>query len=329
MQDNSGEYFEDMEMDSSVKRYESMQKKGEFAYFDVDEIENIVNFYVENNRFDKAMDACKSGLQIHPSSSELKLRFAQIYVSRGKWRDALLWLNRCEELSHWNYEYILTKGIVFAMSDNTGSAVKLFNKALSIMPESEKDEAIFTIADTFENNTGNISSAINFLQKGLEQNPSNKDYYFRLAMSYERIGDFKKSIGYYQKFLDFDAFSISGWFNLGLLYNRNGKYEKAVEAYDYVLALESNHYDALFNKANALANAEKYEEAIKVYKTYLNIFDDSLIAQYYIGECYFQIKEYNKALDVFDEILKKDSTVAYDGIYQWFEKDFPKYTGVM
>jgi len=314
MLENSEDFFEDMEMDSSVNRYESMTKKGEFAYFDVDEIEEIVNFYVENNRLDKAGEACSSGLLIHPASSELKLKSAQIYISRGKWKDALLWLDKCKELSRWNYEYLLTEGVTVAMSGNIEKATKIFNKALVLIPENEIDEAIFTIADTFENNGGNINTAIYFLQKGLDKKPDNKDFYFRLAINYERIGDYKKSLSYYHKYLDFDAFSASGWFNLGLAYNRAEQYEKAVEAYDYVLALENNHYDALFNKANALANAEKYHEAIKIYREYLDIFDDSLIAQYYIGECHFQIKEFNKALEIFDEILKKDDAFT-EAIY--------------
>lgn len=309
MQERTGEYFEDREMASNVKRYEAMKKRGMFTYFDVDEIEDVINFYIDNDKLNKAHEACKSGLSIHPTSSELKLKYAQLFIGRGQANDALLWLNKVKELSKWNHEYMLTKGMAMSILNSTNKAEKYFNQALKLVSDNEKEEVILHIADALEKSNA-VDEAISYFELGSKMYPKNEEFYFRLGLCNNRIGNIDKSINYYHKFLNLNPFSENVWFNLGIVYNSAEKYKESIDAYDYAIALDNTHYDAIFNKANALANLEEYNEAIKTYNDYLNIFENNLTAKYYIGECYIQLKEYDKALEYFNSILIKNINFA-------------------
>jgi tetratricopeptide (TPR) repeat protein len=309
MQDYSDEYYEDKDMYRNIKRYEALKKRGVFSYFDVDDIIDIINFYIDNNKFNKAHDACKTGLSIHPTSSELKLKNAQLFVNKGQGEDALLWLNKIKEFNNSNHEYLLTKGVALTITNNITEAEQYFDKALSLVSGQEKEDIILHIAESLEQ-INYINLAIKYIKTGNEINPKNKEFYFKLGLYHYKTGHNEESIKYYNKYIDIYPFSENVWFNLGIVLNFEEKYSEAIEAYDYAIALDNTHYDALFNKANALANAEMYMEAIGVYNEYLSIYKNNHTALYYIGECYIQLKEYDKALKYFDRILADDKYFA-------------------
>ncbi len=314
MQERSGEFFEDMEMASNVKRYEAMMSTGIFTYFDVEEIETVVNYYIDNNKLDKAQKACLSGLTTHPTSQELKLKNAQICVGRGLAIEAIKWLDQVKEFSNTNHEYFLTKGMAMILLNHIEKAIDYFNRSLKLSPESEKENVLFNIGDALEN-SGNHEKAIGFYLMGIEISQDTDDFYFRLGFCYDRKADFEKSIYYYQKYLDYNPFSENVWYNLGIIYNKIEDFEKSIDAYEYAIALDNSHYDAIFNLANALANNDRYAEAIKTYEEYVQFNPINLIAKYYIGECLIQLKKLPEALEKFNEILTEntDFPEAYYG----------------
>ncbi|MGE4289673.1 MAG: tetratricopeptide repeat protein [Salinivirgaceae bacterium] len=314
MQERAGDYYENREMASSIKRYESLRKAGVFAYFDVEEFENIVNFYIDNNQLKKAQGACLSGLSIHPTASELKLKNAQLYVALGNPNEAIQWLAKVNELNDHSHEFHLTKGMAMVLLGLMEKAEAHFDRALAISILDEKEDTLYNIGEALEN-SGNFYLAIKYYQLGNKHFPDNEEFLFRLGFCFDRMAEFDQSIAAYQRYLDFNPFSENVWYNIGIIYNKIEQFNNAVEAYDYAIALDGTHYDALFNKANSLANAEKHHEAIQTYKEYLSIYENSLTALYYIGECYIQLKDYDAALQNFDAILKenKDFSEAYYG----------------
>ena len=147
MQERAGEYYENWEVSSSVKRYEAMRKNGSFIYFDVEQFEDIVNFYIDTNQLNNAQDACNTGLTIHPGSAELKLKNAQLLVGRGNPTEALNWLNQVSEMQLGNHEYHLTKGMALVLSGFASKAQPFFDKAIELGTTDEKVEIFLNIGD--------------------------------------------------------------------------------------------------------------------------------------------------------------------------------------
>ena len=66
--------------------------------------------------------------------------------------------------------------------------------------------------------------------------------------------------------------------------------------------------DILYNKAMALFKAGNYEDAIAAFSDFLKKFPRSELAdnaQFWIGECYMNLKQYEKAILAFHEVVKK------------------------
>jgi tetratricopeptide (TPR) repeat protein len=90
--------FEDRHEDvlQSVKRFESMLKRAESSFFDLDTFEQIVEHYMEEGKFEEASQACEIALEQYPYSVELMLCKAELSSSLGEYDEALEILARAE-----------------------------------------------------------------------------------------------------------------------------------------------------------------------------------------------------------------------------------------
>lgn len=304
--------YDDYHFIEVINRFRDMQKMNRVGFFDVYEFENIIDYYIEQRDFKNAKDAAKIGINQHPNSSLLKLKFAQILVENGKPSEGLSILRSVESLEINNYELFLAKGVAYNLLGKVNDAKKEFEKAISISND-WRDEVIYSIALSYIQ-INKINQAINYLLLGHEVNPENSLIVFELAMCYERIDKVEESIRYYLKYLDIDPFAENVWFSLGMLYGSLNDVKKALEAYDYALAINPDYTSAYYNKAGVLVNDENYTEAIKVYEELLKYEENDPQILCYIGECYEKLGNLPDALRSFKKSLRIDNNFG-DGLF--------------
>ena len=70
----------------------------------------------------------------------------------------------------------------------------------------------------------------------------------------------------------------------------------------------------LFNKAFTLYNKEDFKEASKIYEELINKNKENNDYKMGLGICYYQLKEYDKAIEQFDLILETEAE-NYDALY--------------
>ena len=64
---------------SPIDKYEQMLISGGQMYFDVEEMEEIVDFYLESEESEKALRACDFGLSQHPTAANLMIYKSEAY----------------------------------------------------------------------------------------------------------------------------------------------------------------------------------------------------------------------------------------------------------
>ncbi len=304
--------YDDYHFIDVINRFRDMQKMNRVGFFDIYEFENIIDYYIEQRDFKNAKDAAKIGINQHPNSSLLKLKFAQILIENGKPSEGLNILRSVEMLEYNNYELFLIKGVAFNLLGKINEAKKEFERAISISSDL-RDEVIYNIALSFIQ-INKINQAVNYLLLGYEVNPENALIIFELAMCYERIDRVEDSIQYYLKYLDIDPFAENVWFSLGMLYSSLNKSKKALEAYDYALAINPDYTSAYYNKAGVLINDENYAEAIMVYRELLEYEENDPQILCYIGECYEKLGRLTEAMHYFEKSLESDKNFG-DGLF--------------
>jgi tetratricopeptide (TPR) repeat protein len=321
MNEDARDNFEEEDFEEAIARFKKMSEENASVYFDVAEIEGIVDHFLEDGRIDMAKLAVETGLMLHPSSVSIKIRQAQTLMSEGKLEECLDLLDVIEKIETNEPDLYLTKGGALNFLGDVEKAVEAFEKAIS-MPLDDADETLYNIGISF-GQSGETDLAIKYLEKAHQANPKNEIVLYELGYYCDKNSQFEDSIDYYNKYLDIDPFNHSVWYNLGITYNRMGLFDEAINAYDYSLAINENFLHALFNKANALANNEKYDQAIESYLEYLGMDQTNDDAYCYLAECYLNTEKYTDALTNYQKAIKLNQSNASAwygcGLIKWSE----------
>ena len=130
MREDDERYFEDPEFRESLKMYEEARQNGTPLYMDADELTDIAEYYMVNEREAEADEAIALAVQLHPESVD-----PQVFLARQEmFRDHL-------ELAH---------KICDAIQDQDDSEVRFLNAELMIREEKE-DEAYDYLIGCYEN----------------------------------------------------------------------------------------------------------------------------------------------------------------------------------
>ena len=308
---NMNDFFdhndEDESIDMLIERFETMLLEGRHYFFDVEEYEDIVDYFLSIGELDKCSIAIDYALEQYPDQSGFVIRQAQVLVSSNKAEKALNLLMRVEKIEPNNSEIYITKGAIYSQMKRYTDAIREYNKAIN---EEEDLAAIYSsIAYEYEN-MGDYHNAIIYLKKVLEIEPDNESIIFELSFCFEITYMLEESIAYFTEFTDKYPYSKFGWFNLGIALNATELFEKAIEAFEFAIAIDPTFSSAYFNKANSLAGMEHFRHAISAYRETFEYEEPEALTYYYIGECYEKLEEYDLALENFRKSVTMDENLA-------------------
>jgi tetratricopeptide (TPR) repeat protein len=306
MNENKEQVFENEEFQVLLRKYEDMRSGVQSIFFDVEEFEQIIDYYLDDLQYDEAKEAANLGKQQHPTSVEIQYKFVHIYIEQGQPKKALALL---EEIPVWeenNPERYFLKGTALCLMGKLKEAEAQFDRALEISAD-DTFEALLNISIAFEN-VRHFELAIKYLLQAYRQQPENLSVLYDLGYFYDRLHRFDESLKYYQRYLDLEPYSDNVWYNMGIVYHKLEQFEKAVEAYEFSIAINPDYASAYFNKASVWVNAGRFEMAIKAYKEFLEVEPENTQAYCYMGDCYDQMDRLEDALAAFQKVIELDNT---------------------
>ena len=312
MREEFEDIFHDEEYSELVNRYEDMVKQKTKYFFDVSEFENIIDYYIDSNKANNALNVVKFASQQHPNSIGIQLKKAQVLVDKGLASNALQVIEGIESIEFSNNEVFLIKGSALNILGHYNEAEKAFDTAIELTID-DKVDIIHTVAQSFEQ-IGRYKTALKYLHEAFELESNNIMVLYDIGYCYEKLGQINRSIDYYKQYLDKEPFSENAWYNLGILCNKSESFDKAIEAYEFAIAINPDFSVAYFNLANAYSNKEDFHNAIINYKEYLKFDGKSVEILTYIGDCYDSLKEFDIALKYYDKALNEDNYHA-EAIY--------------
>lgn len=302
----------DDEASDLIARYQLyLDGKGP-GYFDVEELEMIVEYYLRKGKMRESSSALDLGLKLHPESTSLQAKRAKIYLTLGEVQKAMRILDTLSDTA--DYELMLLKTEALSKSGRKKEAELLSQQIL----ESENDDidnicldiAFIFIADL------DFDRALKFLNTGDKFNNLNTDLLFELAFCYEQLVLPEKAIEVYNRIINIDSFLPEAWFNLAQVYFVLEEYQQALTAYDFVLAINENDSLACLQKAHSHFQLEQYDKAIETYKDYTALTSDNWQTKLFIAESYEKMENYDMAIQYYRSSLdeKEDNFDALTGI---------------
>ncbi|MBO4804485.1 MAG: tetratricopeptide repeat protein [Paludibacteraceae bacterium] len=295
--------YQDSSTEDIVLRYENAQKEGRSEYFDVDDLEVLIDHYMEKNKVDTTQAIIQLGLTLHPCNTDLTIAKAKVALFIGQIRESEEIAAHLQQVEPENLDVQLLSGQILLCRGMQNEAKALFDKIL------QKDrEYIYDIAYAYFD-AGDYTNAIPFFEQELQRHPAKEELevLFDLAYCHQQRNDWKKAVALYEKLLDEDPYSKDAWFNLGQIYFIQNDLEKATEAFDYAYIV-GNDYQALLQKGNALFQSGKLQSAIESYKEYADANGRAAFVIVYIGECYEKMGDFEQAKIFYSEALRSEPT---------------------
>lgn len=194
---------------------------------------------------------------------------------------------------------------------------------------------------TFQNKN-RMEEALDAYNHAIEIEPNNEYSWYNKGEVLENLMEYDDAIEAYTKVTDINPNNADAWFSQGFLDCCEYKvYSSAINTFNQALKILPNHIPSLYYKGFALSEQNQTEEAIKCFlkainlepeyriakydaeklldkicqtthapktlQNLLNNFPDNVIILTFMGRHYYHTeKNYEKALEVYEKILKID-----------------------
>ena len=291
--------FDDEEDASVFERYEKMLKEGnQPAYFDVEDLELIIDHFFIHQRTGDGLDAIDFGMRLHPNAITFPLRRARLELFEGSEIIARNYIDKALAIHPDYWEVYLLEGYYWS-GKNTALAIEYFQKAKRNATElDEQLQAVNALASEYQMG-GEFKRAIESFSFILAHEPDDELAMLSISTCYDHLGDVEGSIAFFEDFIEKEPYSESAWFHLGLNYSQKGAYKKAVTAFDFAVVIDEYFTAAYYEKSRCQELLEDWDGAIYTLERCAEIEEDSSFTMYKIGSLYSQIGQIETAKQYF------------------------------
>ena len=155
----------DEELKSLITSIDKKLKNKDSFYLDVEEINIVVDYYVEKGFVKKAISVLKVGLSLHPNSTEIWMQMSQVYCVNGEYATALKYY---KDLLDMGYTGIRQEFV--ATNIETGKTIAFGLPLLQMVDVSSESIQVVILAPTRELGKQIHSNLIEF-GKDISGNP--------------------------------------------------------------------------------------------------------------------------------------------------------------
>ena len=301
--------FENESNDFLIEKFEEMRSSGRSVYFDVEEIEDLVDYYLFNSNKNIVKDIIELGKSQHPYSVGIQLKEAEVLFYSDKVAEALNIVDEIELREDADPEHFFSKASIYSMADERDKAIALLQKLVEITDGEDREEAQMALAKEYQE-MGDYHRAIEEYKNILKNNAESEDALLEMALSSELSLDYYEGIKLLEDFIDENPYSFYAWFSLGNMYLLLDDLEKAIHAFDYATVINEKFSEAYFNMANTLMKLERFSEAIEAFKNSMIDGVGDPITYNFIGHCYIVLDQNDTAIYYFRKSVEENPEYA-------------------
>ncbi|MFP3592119.1 tetratricopeptide repeat protein [Chryseobacterium sp. SIMBA_038] len=286
-----------------VKKFEEMMENNDEFYFDTEELEDIIVYYLELGDFNYADNAVNYGLKLHPNSLDIKIKKLEVLLEWEEYNAAKELIDELKASSMENTDFLVCYAKYYSNLGNPKRSIEICKKALEL-----KEEENFLhnfIADEYVN-LGDPFNALKHYKKALKEDPTDEYPLENAMICFSELNKSEEAIAFLNEYLDDFAYSETAWFEYGQFYFNRKNYDEAIKGFDYLLAINSTAVGVYANKAACYEALGQYKKSIEIYEEMLELEYTKAFTFYKIGLCYKALKQPVMALNSFQRSLRED-----------------------
>ena len=293
------EFFEN----EAVKRFEEMIENNEELFFDMEEYEDIISYYLEIGDYQYAELAIKYAQKLFPDSLEIKVRQLEFYLEKNDNAKAKVLMKELAGAADDNLDYMICCAKYYSNMGNPRKAIALCEKALE--KEEDQDFIHNFIADEYQN-LDDPFSALKHYKLALNFEPHDDYALESVMLCYAEMSRSEEALTFINEYLDNYPYSETAWYEYGIFHFNKKNYAEAIKGFDYLLAINPNSIAVYSNKAACYEALGEWEKAIETYKDSQEHEFTKSYSWYKIGQCYQKLNQLIPALNSLQKALHED-----------------------
>jgi len=314
MKDNFQEFFSD-----SILKFESMIKSNKFLFFDIDEFESIIIYYLESGNSSMANKAIKMAVDQYPNNTSILLLKVEALIFENKIEEAEKIIDLLFEFETNNSEIIIQKSRILSKRKKHTDSIGLLKKIKKDC-EFYSDALImigkeYLFIDDFENAKEKFKEYINDYQ--LDYAVLNN-----LLYCYDAIGNTDSTINYLNDFLEINPYCEVAWHKLGKQYLKKELYKEAITAFDFAIISDDSFVGAYLEMGKVLEKLNKINQAIEQYEIVIKIDEPNPFALYRIACCHNKLGNIDLAISYYNKTVIEDP--VHDGAWMSLASNYYK-----
>lgn len=311
---NDDSFFDDYEIQELVNKFENQLENNQLSFFDADELNIIVDYYIQHEDFGKINIIAELADRFHSENPLYNAIMAKKYLAVQDAHNAMRYL-KDDNNNKQDPDYYVNLGYCHSLLNEHLESIAAYKLALKYL-ENENCDDIYSSIGVEYMLLRDYKNALYYLKKGLNNCIDISEQYIEITNCYFLLDKSDEAIEFFNSEIDKNPHNLAAWMSLGNCYLRIHLLEKAVESYEYALAIDQHHEQAYINIATILNELDEYQNSIdtiedaftnKVKKPILYCLYGEALAK--TGNKLDAITNFNKAIELDDNIAE-----AYAGL---------------
>ena len=274
----------DDELQELLESYEKTVSTGKFAYFDADDMLDIINWYMEEERDADAQHAIQFAKHLHPDNEEITLAEARLLIYQGNYDDASKIISNLDfkDLPDANLlacDVLLHKAATCDDETLRAGIITVAEKGYErTVRQADNDPAFYSSIISQHSREGLFEEGKTWIDRALKLYPDNPAILDASALFLAIHGCGCEAIDLANRLIDNDPYNARSWGIMGDILHDFGDYTQALEAYDYVKALRPDERLSEQNMGDCHFALGHYAEALQLYKSALDNYENGTFA---------------------------------------------------
>ena len=272
------------------------------GYLEADDLERIIEIYLEETEFQKAKKTIDYALNIYPDNEDLIHNILLLLNDFELWNDLLtLSLKYKDQPDVWIDGHRLTALLHLGMEED---AFNLFRKTKEKYAENAEDlsviyqamgEALYEV-DLF-------SASIDVMEEATQTLGENPDYYWLQLNSYLLQENNEKILELAEIIVKMSPFDKKSWFHLGVIYKDIDELDKAIEAFEFALNLGYKNKNIYINLIAVYELNGNFVMALEKVKEYMQIDPNNYLINLIAANICSQMEMWKDAIEYINNAI--------------------------
>ncbi|MBI1192819.1 MAG: tetratricopeptide repeat protein [Bacteroidetes bacterium] len=296
---------EGREIRELVTRFERALAEDVLAFFDDEDLEQIIEHYQDQDELEMALQASEYGLELNPYNALFYIRKADVLFEMRRFDEAMICTDQAALYDPSEIEIYYLRADLYVQKEEYPKAIKCLEEALERADLEEHDQILVEMAEVY-GDLEDFDQMFEKLRMALDLNPESEDALTKLWYCVDISEKYEESVALNSQIIDRHPYAYLAWYNLGKAYAGMGLFEKAIESYEFVQAIEEKFGPVYRDTGEALYRLGRYREAISLFLQAIDRNEPDEEVYFRIGSCREKLEEWGGARHHYRKALQLD-----------------------